>query len=69
MASPNPAWCNPARQDVISYRQCFARSGSTYVVWTEQYLRNRKAFIAHVEDLFPINRLNVRLAYVTLPIS
>jgi hypothetical protein len=20
MASPNPAWCNPARQDVISYR-------------------------------------------------
>jgi len=69
MASPNPAWCNPARQDVISHRHRFARCGSTYVVWTEQYLWNRKALIAHVKDLFPINRQAVRLAYVTLPIS
>ena len=43
--------------------------GSTYVVWTEQYLWNRKALIAHVKDLFSINRLAVRLAYVALAIS
>jgi len=39
------------------------------VVWTEQYLWNREALIAHVKDLLPINRQDVRLAYVTLPIS
>lgn len=39
------------------------------MVWAEQHLRNREAFIAHVEDLLAINRWVVGLAYVAVPIS
>ena len=70
MASPNPACCNPKRQHVIFDRHHVPRKvGRTYVVWAEQYLRNREAFISHVEDLFAINRRAVGLAYVAVTIS
>ena len=37
--------------------------------WAEQHLRNREAFIAHVEDLLASIRQAVGLAYVAVPIS
>jgi hypothetical protein len=69
MASPNPACCNPKTQYVIPTARVSRKVGRAYMFWAEQHLRNREAFVAHVEDLLAIDRLAVGLAYVAVPIS